>query len=220
MYKILLVDDDNLILGINKELLTWRGYDVSTATSLAEAGARLTSLTPDIIILDVLLPDGSGLDFLKELRQEKDIPVLLLSGLGSVEDRLEGLRAGGDDYLPKPHDSNELLLRIEAILHRAKSVPETINIGPLVLDMVSSSVFLHGTRLDVRNKAFDVLCFLMKNANKVFSADEIYERVWGRKALNDNRTIRAVMHDLRKDIEGSGYTISSEYGKGYCFMEE
>ena len=154
---------------------------------------------------------------IEELRKERDIPVLFLSGLGKLEDRLKGLSAGGDDYLPKPYDIDELMMRIKAILHRSKRFPKTLVKGLLTLDTVSCNIYLSSVELKIRRKEFDVLFLLVQNENKVFSPEQIYEQVWGKKMLDDNRTVRATIRDLRKSLEGSGYTINTIRGNGYVF---
>ncbi|MCL2572202.1 MAG: response regulator transcription factor [Defluviitaleaceae bacterium] len=221
MYDILLVEDEPEILQLNMEMLMRRGgYNVRTATNLAEAAKAVMESEPDIIVLDIMLPDGSGIDFLIGLKKERDIPVLFLSGLGSLQDKLEGFKAGGDDYLPKPYDNSELQMRIEAILHRSNRVLKKLTRGPLMLDMISNSVLFNGNDLGIRKREFDVLYFLMQHEGKVLSAEEIYEQVWKKKMLGDNRTVKTAVYNLRNSLEGTGYTINSVYGKGYIFEQE
>jgi len=121
--KILLVEDNKDIQELNKEFLEETGgYNVRLAMNLAEARESIAESEPDIIVLDIMLPDGSGLDFLKELKQDRDVPVLLLTALSESSDEIKGLQAGGDDYIAKPYDNNVLLARIETSLFRALKV--------------------------------------------------------------------------------------------------
>jgi len=221
MYQVLFVGNEPDILKINQEMFAgWGGYEVRFAANLADARVWTAKSEPDMIVLGMALPDGSGMDFLVELKQEKDIPVLLLSEFDRLQDRIAGLRAGADDYLSKPYDWDELLLRVKAILHRTHRISKTIRKGPLTLELLSGRLFLHGKDVGVRQKEFNVLLLLVQNENKTLSADEIYEQVWGREVLEDNRTVRTVMQGLRRDLAGSGYVVVTEYGKGYCFREE
>jgi len=221
MYNILLVEDAAEVLYLNKEMLERRGgYNVRLAASLAEAKKAIEESEPDIIILDIMLPDGSGLDFLVDLKKDNDIPVIFLSGLGNQQDKLEGFKAGCDDYLPKPYDNDELMMRIEAVLRRSYRVPKKVTRGTLVMDMISNSVSYNGKDLGIKRRAFDVLYLLMQHEGKIFSAEEIYEHVWKRKMLGDNRTVKTAMYDLRNSLKGTGYTINTQYGKGYAFEQE
>jgi len=221
MYNILLVEDELEILHLNKEMLERRaGYNVRLATSLAEAKKAVEQSEPDIIILDIMLPDGSGLDFLGELKKNHDIPVIFLSGLGSLQDKHAGFKAGGDDYLLKPYDNAELMMRIEAVLHRSNRVPRKLTRGGLVMDMNSNSVFYNGADLGIKRRAFDVLYLLMQYEGRIYSAEEIYEHVWKRKMLGDNRTVKTSIYELRNSLKGTGYTINTMYGRGYTFEQD
>jgi len=220
MYKILLVEDETEILELNKEMLERRGsYTVSLATNLTEAKKAVAQLEPDIIVLDIMLPDGNGLDFLLELRQDRDIPVLILSGLGSLQDRLAGLKAGGDVYLPKPYDNEELVLNIEAILRRSDLVPDTLVKGPLKLELFSNNAYLNEKRLFLTQRDFDILFLLVQNEDKILKAEYIYETIWARPMAGDKNAIQAAISKLRKKIEHSGYDIKVIRGKGYVFTQ-
>ena len=134
--RILLVEDNEEIMYGNARMFEMEGYEPDVALTLAEARGLIGERKPDAIVLDIMLPDGSGLDFMKELRKSENagIPVILLTGLSTKADILRGLKSGGDDYLTKPYDFDELLVRLEALLRRAARVPETITQGALTLD--------------------------------------------------------------------------------------
>ena len=136
---ILLVEDNERITSGNKWLFERQGYETVSALNLSEARALVSELRPDAIVLDIMLPDGSGLDFMRELREGNNsgIPILLLTGLTTKEDILNGLKSGGDDYLTKPYDFDELLARVEALLRRSARVPEVITRGRLTLDVTA-----------------------------------------------------------------------------------
>jgi len=219
MRDILLVEDDKDIQEVNKSMLEWRGgYQVRLAGNLAEAREQVKEAVPDLIVLDVTLPDGNGLDFLTELRQDKNIPVLILSALGKIEDRIKGLRAGGDDYLSKPYDNDELLLRIEALLRRAGQMPDTVVKGALTLRISSNQAFVNGVDIALgQNIEFSLLYIFVQEENRILSAEYLYEKVWGQPMTGNDKALRTAVYEVRKKLEGSGYTIISERGKGYCF---
>jgi len=219
MRDILLVEDDKDIQEVNKSMLEWRGgYQVRLAGNLAEAREQVKEAVPDMIVLDVTLPDGNGLDFLAELRQDKNIPVLILSALGKIEDRIKGLRAGGDDYLSKPYNNDELLLRIEALLRRAGQMPDTVVKGALTLRISSNQAFVNGVDIALgQNIEFSLLYIFVQEENRILSAEYLYEKVWGQPMTGNDKALRTAVYEVRKKLEGSGYTITSERGKGYCF---
>jgi len=223
MHSILLVDDNKDIQKINKEMLERRGdYEVRLAMNLAEAREQIEERRPDLIILDIMLPDGSGLDFIKELRHEnnfkyKDIPVLLLTALGDSVDVVKGLNTGGDDYLSKPYDNAVLLARIESLLRRTSRVPKKLTKGSLTLDIIAGRAFIDGRDLLLTPKEFAVLLLLMQNEGRVISVEAIYTNVWKQSpdADIDTNTLKATISNIRKKLEPSGLTIDASRGKGY-----
>jgi len=215
---ILLVEDNPHYLKINREFFSGEGYKVLEADTLARGRELFLQETPALIILDIMLPDGDGIALCEELREGSDVPILFLSAKKADDDIVTGFEAGGDDYLSKPYSLKILLKRVEAILHRTSHIPDAIHKGALTLDLPSSSVTMNGKDLDInKGKEFDVLLFLAKNEDKMFSAEQIYERIWQQPMLGDDAAIRRTMAALRKKLEKSGYTITSEYGKGYVF---
>jgi len=222
MYNILLVEDDKDIQEVNKNMLARRGgYTVRLAMNLAEARRLIIEAVPDIIVLDITLPDGNGLDFLQELRHDLNIPVLLLSALDESGDIVRGLKAGGDDYLSKPYDNDVLLARIETLLRRTAYLPKTLTKGSLILDIISGRAFIdnEGDNLDLllTQKEFAVLLLLAQNERSVMSAAAIYKTVWKQSSRFDKNTLQATISNLRKKIEPSGCTITSSYNQGYGF---
>lgn len=122
--RILLVEDNEQIMGGNERMLKRRGYEVITSLTLSQARSAIKKQMPDLIVLDIMLPDGSGLDFMTDLRLHSKVPVLLLTGLATTEDIVNGLSRGGDDYLAKPYDFGVLMARVDALLRRAENIPE------------------------------------------------------------------------------------------------
>ena len=219
MKNILLVEDNVKIQEINKELLEEvGGYEVSLAMNLAEARASIKKRLPNLIVLDIMLPDGSGLDFLKELRSnDVKTPVLLLTALSETSDEIRAIREGGDDYIAKPYDNGVLLVRIEALLRRTSFVPKSLSKGKLKLDFVSGSAYLDGEDMMLSKKEFSLLRLFIQNESCLMSAENLYEAVWGQPMGSDSQALSAALSRLRKKLTGCGYTISTEYGVGYRF---
>jgi len=205
---------------INKPLLEAKGFTVKMAMNLYEARAEVSREMPSLIILDIHLPDGNGLDFLRELRQTSMIPVIALTNDKEERDIVKGLASGCDDYIPKPYTFPILLARIEALLRRVAHIPHTIEKGKFVFDMNGNSVSFNGEELAIRKREFDVLYFFAQHENKILSAEQIYEQVWKQKMIGDNKALKNAIYDLRESIKGTGYIIASAYGKGYVFQRE
>ena len=218
--SILLVEDNEQILLGNSSMLKWSGYETMVARNLGEARELLKESAPDAIVLDILLPDGSGLDFMREVRRHSNTPILLLTGLKTPEDRVRGLREGGDDYLIKPYDFEELLARIEALLRRAGIVPDMLTKGAIKIDLTSRRAFTFDCDMLLKPKAFDVLLYLFRNEGTYTSAETLYKKVWGQDMGRDDNAVKFQVSSLRKKLEGSGYTINTQRGEGYSLENE
>jgi DNA-binding response OmpR family regulator len=212
-----LVEDNPAVQHNNRAILTRRGYTVREASNLAQARAAVAAEEPDAIILDIMLPDGSGLDFLAELRSDSRIPALMLTALGTPGDIARGLRAGGDDYLAKPYDLDVFLARVEALLRRARQVPESVAVGPLLLDITAGQAFFDGTDLLLTQKEFALLLLLVQNEDKILDAEYLYERIWKRPALGETQAVKTVVSRLRAKLARTGYSIIAARGEGYLF---
>jgi len=217
---ILLVEDDKKVQSFNKRLLAGEGFAVQTAITLADAGAFLARQTPDIIVLDIGMPDGNGVDFLKELRHTSTIPVLMLTGYGESSDVLKGFDSGCDDYLKKPYKFTELLARIKRLLYRVELVPETVTRGRLTLKPAPMIAMLDGEDILLTQKEFSLLMLFTQNEGKTMNAEYIYEKVWGREMLGDDRALQQRISSLREKIEESGYVIATVRGEGYRFEQK
>jgi len=214
---IMLIEDDVMLLNSNRLLLESSEYDVISAETLAAARELLGKTRPDLIVLDIVLPDGNGLDFLRELRCASAIPVLLLTTLNTDKDMVKGLEAGGDDYLPKPFSVDVFLTRVRVILRRASQVPEMLTVGELSLSVPAGQAYLNGNDLLLPQKEFALLLLFAQNENRILAAEYLYEKIWGRPMNDDAGAIRYQISRLRKKLAGSGYTIAAEYGGGYRF---
>ena len=224
--KILIVEDEPMILEVNCRLLQRRGYQVSTAESAAEAFRQLEEWQPDLLILDIMLPDGNGLDICRRFREKSLRPILFLSGKGAVQDRIEGLRQGGDYYLSKPCHFDEFLAVIEMLLARSRQLEEHIQTsrqlraGSLTLNLLDGHAYRNSTDIGLTRTEFSLLRLLMENPEKIFSVQELYQSVWGSLAGIDTGTVRRHIFNLRAKISADTtdeYDIVSIYGKGYLF---
>lgn len=227
-----MVEDEKDVLMVNARLFARRGYDVRTAQSCTEAYQKLKE-TPDLLILDIMLPDGSGYDICQAFRQNSDHPVIFLSGKGQIADKVQGLQQGGDYYLTKPYDTSELLAVVDMLLKRhlqavqKRQQASVICKGSLVLEVDNSRALCDGrdAGLTARDagltaKEFSLLLMLVRNEEKVVSPQELYERVWGMEAADDVRTVRFHIANLRKKLDADNapdFDIVSVYGKGYMF---
>lgn len=223
---ILIVEDEAEILNINARMMKRRGYNVITAMSVEESLQCLSERIPDMLILDIMLPDGSGYDICEKFRRESDNPVIFLTGKNQLSDKVEGLGRGGDYYLTKPYSFDELLAVTQRLLTRHFNIKEKhkqlekINKGPLTLELSTSKAFVNGRDAYLTVKEFALLLILMKNEGKILSPEELYEEVWGTQSANDTRTIRFHIKNLKKKINtenAEDYDIISIYGKGYSF---
>ncbi len=223
---ILMVEDEKDVLRINARIMERRGYQVLTAATCAEAYAILASRTPDLLILDIMLPDGSGFDICDHFRAGSDHPVIFLTGKNEVTDKIDGLGKGGDYYLTKPYDLDELLAVTDRLLQRHLQAQQkqkaltVITKGSLILDLQKARATVDGTDAGLTSKEFALLLALVQKEDREISPAELYEQVWGVPSVDDVRTIRTHIKNLRKKIgadDAKDYDIVSAYGKGYTF---
>lgn len=221
MSTILLVEDNPHIMKINSELLSSRGYDILKATSAAQAWEQLRWHPVDLIVLDIMLPDGNGVELCQKLKSRYYIPIIFLSALGENQDVIEGLRAGGDDYLPKPYDLEVLVARIEARLRSTMDSRRYICYGPLKLDTISLTGYINNRDILLTQKEFTVLLLLAQNAEHKVSQDELMREVWGVNSETENRALWTLISRLRKKLqsEESRLEISSLRGGGYLLEQ-
>jgi DNA-binding response OmpR family regulator len=219
---ILLVEDNEDLNRANRRLLALRGYTVHVALTAAEARWRLAKMEPDIILLDVMLPDGDGFDLCDEIRETTSAHILFLTSKTEHVDLVRGLSCGGDDYIMKPFHHEELLARVEAAIRRRrmdKTPAQSIQKGALTLDIVANQAFIGSKDLLVTQKEFALLLLLAQNEGKTLDMDFLYEKVWGRPLLGDKNTLQATISKLRKKIEPAGFDIYASRGKGYSFEQ-
>lgn len=221
--QILLVEDDRPLAQGLQKALQHQGYTVNHVASGKDALHVIGTERPDILVLDIGLPDMSGLDILKLLRKKDDmLPVLLLTARDATSDKVAGLDSGADDYLPKPFEMTELLARLRVLERRLSSIKSnTIQIGDVCLDTVEQRVTCHGEELDLARREYMLLKSLMENAGRVQTRETLETRLynWGEEVSSN--ALEVHIHHLRKKIgegfiktiRGVGYKVNTESGQ-------
>lgn len=218
---ILLVEDEPEIRRLNRSALVRAGYRVHTADTLSRANALLGECAFSLIVLDILLPDGSGLDLCREIRAGMNAPILFLTSLGESEQIVRGLRAGGDDYMVKPYRIEELLARVEALLRRASQTvhpPGRMAFCGLTVDPAAQRAYLQGRDLLLKPKEYMLLAALLRGRDRCRTAAELYAEVWGMASNEDARTVLVHISNLRAKLRRAGsarVAIRRHGDKGY-----
>jgi two-component system, OmpR family, response regulator MprA len=216
--RLLVVEDDPAILRLLEVELIEAGYRVELADTGAGGLAALEREEPDAVILDVRLPDIDGLSVCRAARRSgHGMPILMLTALDRVGDRVIGLDAGADDYLAKPFAIEELLARLRALRRRAGEGRSTLDAGPLHLDLDTREAAVDGRPLDLTAREFDLLAYLMHSPGRVFTRAQIYEGVWGYSYLGDSKVIDYFVSSVRRKLGGPADTspIRTVRGVGY-----
>ena len=214
---ILILEDERILQDNINKLLRRRGYATCQAYSLADAWEFIDKEIPRAIILDVLLPDGNGFDFIKKLRETSNVPVLFLASLNTRGDLLRGLQSGGDIYLTKPFDTKVFLCHLEVLLRRNEQLPDSTFYGPLRLESISAKAFFYGVDMLLSYKEFSLLQIFTQNPDRVLSKEYLFEKVWGCDIGNSTHSLRKTISRLRINLKESGYTITSVRNEGYIF---
>lgn len=220
--RALIVDDEEAISQLVAMALRYEGWDVATAAGGAEALDLVRSFDPDVVVLDIMLPDLDGLHVLSRLRAEgRVLPVLFLTALDTVDDRVKGLTAGGDDYVVKPFSLEELIARLRGLTRRSQlalmSSPDpVIRVGELTLNEDSYEVERAGEPIDLTTTEFELLRFLMRNPRRVLSKVQILDRVWSYNFTGKASVVELYISYLRKKIDaGRAPMIHTVRGAGY-----
>ena len=220
--RALVVDDEQSISELVSMALRYEKFDVRTAASGQSAVSQAKEFQPDIIVLDIMLPDFDGLEVMRRIRADNtDVPVLFLTAKDSVVDRVVGLTAGGDDYVTKPFSVEELVARIRGIVRRSLMATEVredpeISVGDLVLNEETYEVFRGATRVDLTATEFELLRYLMRNPKRVLSKSQILDRVWSYDFGGRSSIVEIYISYLRKKIDTLGPSmIHTVRGVGY-----
>lgn len=219
--KALVVDDEETLADLVSMALRYEGWEVKAAHSVAEAVKIHKSFKPDIAVLDIMLPDGDGLGLLKSLRSvDPTLPVLFLTAKDAVEDRVQGLTLGGDDYVTKPFSLEELVARLRSVLRRSGRTLEVehavLQVGDLTLNEDSYEVFRGDTPIELTTTEFELLRYLMSNPRRVLSKNHILDRVWSYDFGGKQSIVEIYISYLRKKIDTLGPPlIHTVRGVGY-----
>jgi two-component system KDP operon response regulator KdpE len=222
--RILVVDDDRALLRVLSIGLAARGYEVVTARTGADGVVQASLHQPDVIVLDLSLPDLDGVQVCSRVREFSEVPILVLSALGSEERKVEALDRGADDFVTKPFGMAELEARLRVLLRRSRSTepasPTVVEVGSLSCDLVHRMAVLDGTPLRLTAKEFDLLAFLARHAGKVCTQQMILREVWGATYSSEAHYLRVYAHRLRKKLGEHGAMLVTHAGIGYELSPE
>lgn len=228
--KVLLVDDDKKLRNLLKEYLEGYGYRVLTLVDGSAVPETIKKESPDIVILDVMMPVKDGLDVLREIRMTFAIPVIMLTAKGEAADRIVGLELGADDYLPKPFDPRELLARIKAVLRRGLPTEEAagdesliINAGGLALNRAKQTLMVEDKEVELSSTEYKILEALMAHPNTVLSRDRLLNLARGRDFMAFDRSVDVHISKLRAKLDAYPRfrkIIKTVWGTGYMFVDE
>ena len=225
--KILVVDDEALLVKGIRFNLQNEGYEVITGSNGVEAVMLTQTEKPDIVVLDIMMPEMDGLTACSRIREFSNIPVILLTAKADDMDKLIGFDHGADDYLTKPFNILELKARIRALLRRSysqvkESSANTLTIGTISLDLDARNAYKNGVLADLTAKEFDVIEFLMRNSNRVYSREALLDTIWAYEYRSDIRTVDVHVRRLREKLEenpAEPQYIMTKWGVGYYFRK-
>lgn len=224
---VLVVDDEKTLVKALSFNLEKEGFRVEQAYDGEEALRKVFDLKPDIIVLDLMLPELDGFEVCRRVRKKLDIPIIMLTARGEDIDKVLGLELGADDYLTKPFNSRELVARIKAILRRSivreEEARKVIQIGKLQVDLLQHRARIDSREVNLTSKEFALLSYLAANAGNVYSREQLLEQVWGYDYYGDVRTVDVHIKHLREKIEdnpGNPEYIITVWGTGYKIRED
>lgn len=224
MKHIFVVDDDNGIRMMIKKYLEKEGYRVTDFSDATLVYLEINRLSPDLVILDIMMPSFDGIELCKKIRKDYDLPIIFVSARGEEIDRIIGLEVGGDDYLAKPFSPRELLARIKNIFRRLDKANvkngqdnELVTIKNTMLSTSMRLLTVNGCEINLTVKEYDILKLMMENPNKAFSRDQLLEKIWGYEFSGEGRVVDDVIKRLRKKLSqaGSEIEVLTVWGFGY-----
>jgi DNA-binding response OmpR family regulator len=229
MTRVLVVDDEPVLVDTIRYNLRREGYEVQVASDGNEALKLAQAASPDLVVLDLMLPGIDGLEVCRQLRRESTVPILMLTAKDDEVDKIVGLEVGADDYMTKPFSMRELLARVRAMLRRSRMQQQTpaadaaqpVRAGDLEADPLQRRLTLRGTALQLKPKEFDLLVYMMQQRGRVLTRDQLLEKVWGYTFGGDTRTVDVHIRWLREKIEddpGSPRRLETVRGVGYRFV--
>ena len=219
---VLLIEDNKGLNDANAQALKLRGYSVLTAENLAQARELLAQGSPDVILLDVTLPDGSGFDFCEEIRSRTNAYILFLTAKAAHEDMVRGMTGGGDAYITKPFHPEEMLVKVDAAARRMgieKASVKTLIFGSLTLDIVAGQASVDGVALQLTKKEFSLLLVFAQNEGAILNTEYLFKEVWNLSMFDYDKTLRKHISELRNKLDAGNcdHTVTTVYRKGYRF---
>lgn len=223
--KIMVVDDDKNICELLRLYLEKEGYSVILCHDGQEAIAKFNALTPDMILLDIMLPSLDGWQVCREIRKKSNVPIIMLTAKGETFDKVLGLELGADDYIVKPFEPKELVARVKAVLRRYEPKQEEdkniLKFGELEINLSNYSVLYHGKSLDFPPKEFELLSFLAQHPNRVFTREQLLDRIWGYEYVGDTRTVDVHVKRIREKLNSEDeWGIRTVWSVGYKFGQK
>jgi DNA-binding response OmpR family regulator len=219
--KILIVDDDVHIAELISLYLNKEGYETKEVYSGDKAIKTFLSFAPNLVLLDIMLPELNGYDVCKEIRKISNIPIVMLTAKGETFDKVLGLELGADDYIVKPFEPKELVARVKAVLRRYEPKEDNskkIVVPNLTIDLGNYSVFYHGKQMELPPKELELLHFLASNPNQVFTREQLLDRIWGYDYVGDTRTVDVHIKRIREKFDKKeSWSIKTVWGVGYKF---
>jgi DNA-binding response OmpR family regulator len=221
--SILIIDDDEKLNQLLKDYLKDFGFDVATATHPAKGLKKLKQTAPDLVILDIMLPEMDGFEVCRTIRQTSDVPIIMLTARGEITDKVVGLELGADDYLAKPFEPRELVARIQSVLRRTRLLTDTrsLSFNRLMIDPAKQIALLDGKPVDLTTNEFRALVLLAANAGKVLNRDQLLQELRGIDCDAFNRSVDITVSRLRqklKDNPKAPEFIKTVWGSGYVFI--
>ncbi len=222
--KILIVDDDTNICELLRLYIEKEGFEASIANDGESALKRFESFSPDLVLLDIMLPGLDGWQVCRELRKKSTCPIIMLTAKGEVFDKVLGLELGADDYVVKPFETKEVVARINAVLRRSgmsgdKQGDKEVSYENLTINLTNYELKVKGVQVDTPPKEMELIYHLASNPNRVFTRDQLLDEVWGFDYYGDSRTVDVHIKRLREKLEGVSdkWTLKTVWGVGYKF---
>lgn len=230
MKRILIIEDDQLAAELERDYLEASGFEVEIVGNGTEGQAKAEAEGFDLLLLDVMLPGKNGFDICREIRQKKNLPIILLTARTEDIDKVRGLGLGADDYIVKPFNPTEMVARVQAhiriherLLGETTAKKDEISFGELVISVPHRRVTVRGKEVNLKNREYELLYFLASNPGIVFSKDTLFDRIWGMDSVGDTATVMVHVNRIREKIEKNPQKpeyILTVWGAGYKFAEK
>ena len=222
--SVLIVEDDKNIAELLQMYLEKEGYTVALATDGGQGLDKFRSINPDLVLLDLMMPVMDGWAVCRAIRASSQVPIIMLTAKGEVDDKVAGLKSGADDYITKPFEMKEVLARVEAVLRRSdraagESAARKLNFDKLTIDMDAFELTVDGKKVDTPPKEMELLFYLASSPNRVYTRNQLLDEVWGFDYFGDSRTVDVHVKRLREKLEGISekWCLKTVWGVGYKF---